>query len=106
MGDPIKRNAILDWLFGKEPPAGDGLQAQKAFQLPRWMFLTQQSLLVIAVGLMALGLFDADRRIPLLGSWLEREWWGLSLIVAACMAAAHSVGWIYERRRRESGRDL
>lgn len=98
MGDPTKRNAAMDWLFGA-PLTGDELSAHLASLPPRWVHYVQQSLLLLGVGLMTLGLFDIDHRLPLVGPWLKREWWGLTIIIAACFAAVSALDWHQKRRR-------
>lgn len=97
MADPIKRNAIWDWLFGAPLP-GDESRAQQASPPPSWVFHARQSLLLLGVGLMTLGLFDADHRLPLVGPWLEGNDWGLMLLVGACFAGSYAVEWFHERR--------
>lgn len=98
MGDPVKRNAILDWLFGA-PLTGDEPAAQQQSRPPRWIVHTRRSLLLLMVALMTLGLFDLDHRLPVIGPWLAREPWGLTLILAVCMLGVSASYWHHERRR-------
>ncbi len=103
MGDPTKRNAVMDWLFGA-PVTGDELSAHLASRPPRWVHYARQSLLLLMLGLMTLGLFDLDHRLPLVGPWLAREWWGLTVIMLACLASVAALDWFHKRQSARRSR--
>lgn len=95
MGDPAKRNAVMDWLFGA-PLTGDDLAKHLAGRPPRRVRYVQLALILLVLVLLTAGFVGLKDRLPLVGPWLTRDW--LSLIALGCLATNSAVNWYYRRR--------
>lgn len=94
MGDPAKRNPLLNWLFGT-PLTGDDLARHLAARPPRWVRDTELCLWLLCLVLIAAGYLGLLDSLPLVGPWLARE---RTLILIGCLAVIIALRWYFEGR--------
>ena len=94
MGDPVKRNAFLDWVFGV-PLAGDDLERHLAARPPRWARNIQMTLFLLILVLMAAGYLGWTDKLPLVGPWLARE---RALVSMGCLATILALSSYFKRQ--------